>query len=74
MSLRGHQFDMTDKVLAYLRLPTRHAFFQARDEDLHCKNVSDLTQQDSRKKRTAKRLCVTSVTGLFHACFVVILT
>ena len=27
---------------------------------------------DGRKKRTAKRLCVTNVTGLLIACFVVI--
>ena len=26
--------------------------------------ISEFTQQDSRKKRTAKRLCVTHVTGL----------
>ena len=32
----------------------------------------DLTQQDGRKKRTAKRLSVTNVTGLLLACFVVI--
>ena len=31
-------------------------------------------QQDCRKKRTTKRLCVTNVTGLLLACFVVILT
>ena len=32
----------------------------------------DLTQQDGRKKRTAKRLSVTNVKGLLLACFVVI--
>ena len=36
--------------------------------------VSEFTQQDVRKKRTAKRLCVTNVTGLLLACFVVIFT
>ena len=36
--------------------------------------ISEFTQQDSRKKRTAKRLCVTSVTRLSLACFVVIFT
>ena len=28
-------------------------------------NISELTQQDSREKRTAKRLCVTNMTGLY---------
>ena len=28
--------------------------------------VSEFTQQDGRKKRTAKRLCVTNVTRLLH--------
>ena len=32
--------------------------------------VSRFTQQDGRKKRTAKRLSVTNVTGLLLACFV----
>ena len=36
--------------------------------------ISEFTQQDSRKKRTAKRLCVTHVTGLLLACFVFIFT
>ena len=31
-------------------------------------NVTELTQQDGRKKRTAKCLCVTNVTGLLLAC------
>ena len=31
---------------------------------------SEFTQQDGRKKRTAKRLSVTNVTGLLLACFV----
>ena len=35
---------------------------------------SEFTQQDGRKKRTAKRLCVTNVTGLLLAVYVVILT
>ena len=35
---------------------------------------SEFTQQDGRKKRTTKRLCVTNVTGLLLACFVVIFT
>ena len=35
---------------------------------------SEFTQQDGRKKRMAKRLCVTNVTGLLLACFVVIFT
>ena len=34
-------------------------------------NNSEFTQQDSRKKRMAKCLCVTNVTGLLLACFVV---
>ena len=33
-------------------------------------NDSEFTQQDCRKKRTAKRLSVTNVTGLLLACFV----
>ena len=36
--------------------------------------ISEFTQQDSRKKRTAKRLCVTNMPGLLRACFVVIFT
>ena len=32
--------------------------------------ISELTQQDDRKKRMAKRLSVTNVTGLLLACFV----
>ena len=35
--------------------------------------TSELTQQNGRKKSTAKRLCVTNVTGLLLACFVEIL-
>ena len=35
---------------------------------------SEFTQQDGRKKRTAKRLHVTNLTGLLLACFVVIFT
>ena len=33
-------------------------------------NISEFRQQDGRKKRTAKRLSVTNVTGLLLACFV----
>ena len=35
-------------------------------------NISEFTQQDVRKKRTAKRLRVTNVTGLLLTSFVVI--
>ena len=35
---------------------------------------SELTQQDGGKKRTAKQLCVTNVTGLLPVGFVVIFT
>ena len=35
---------------------------------------SEFTQQDGRKKRTAKRLHVTNLTRLLLACFVVIFT
>ena len=38
------------------------------ERDLHVN--SEFTQQDGRKKRTAKRLSVTNVTGLLLACFV----
>ena len=34
--------------------------------------ISEFTQQDGRKKRTAKCLCVTNVTGLLLMCFLVI--
>ena len=37
-------------------------------------DISEFTQQDGRKKRTARRLCVTNVTGLLLMCFVVIFT
>ena len=40
--------------------------------NLQAKVGFDLTQQDGRKKRTAKRLSVTNVTGLLLACLVVI--
>ena len=36
--------------------------------------TSEFTEQDGRKKRTAKRLYVTNVTGLMLACYVVIFT
>ena len=32
--------------------------------------ISEFTQQDGRKKRTAKRLSVTNVTGILLPCFV----
>ena len=38
------------------------------------KDISEFTQQDGRKKRTAERSCVTNVTRLFLTCFVVIFT
>ena len=34
----------------------------------------EFTQQDGRKKRTAKCLCVRYVTGLLVVCFAVIFT
>ena len=37
-------------------------------------NIGEFTQQDVRKKRTAKRLCMTNVTGLLLTRFVVIVT
>ena len=37
-------------------------------------DISEFTQQDGRKKRTAERSCVTNVTRLFLTCFVVIFT
>ena len=33
-------------------------------------DISEFRQKDGRKKRTAKRLSVTNVTGLLLACFV----
>ena len=36
--------------------------------------INKFMQQDGRKKRTAKHLCVTNVTGLLLACFVEIFT
>ena len=39
-----------------------------------CMHNSEFTQQDGRKNRTAKCLCVTNVTGLLLMCFVVIFT
>ena len=35
--------------------------------------ISEFTQQDDRKKRMAKRLCVTNVKGLLLMCFVLLL-
>ena len=32
-------------------------------------NKNELMQQEGREKRTAKRLCVTSMTGLLLKCF-----
>ena len=37
-------------------------------------DTSEFTKQNGRKKRTAKRLCVTKVTGLLLMCFAVIFT
>ena len=37
-----------------------------------CMHNSEFTQQDGRKNRTAKCLCVTNITGLLLMCFVVI--
>ena len=34
-------------------------------------DIREFTQQDGRGKKTAKHLCVTNVTGLLRACFVV---
>ena len=31
--------------------------------------IGEFTQQEGRKRRTAKHLCVTNVTGLLLACF-----
>ena len=36
--------------------------------------INEFTQQDGRKKRTAKRLSVTNVTEPLLACYVVIFT
>ena len=41
---------------------------------LLARQISEFTQQDGRKKRTAKRLYATIVTGLLLACFLVIFT
>ena len=35
-------------------------------------DISEFTQRDGRKKRTAKRLCVTNVTGLLLGSVVVV--
>ena len=37
-------------------------------------NNCEFTQQDGRKKRMAKHLCLTNVTWLLYVCFVVIFT
>ena len=37
-------------------------------------HISEFTQQDGRKKRMAKQLCVTNVTRLLPVGFVVIFT
>lgn len=39
------------------------AGYDLKDGDIDDNN--ELTQQDARKKRTVKRLCVTNLTGLF---------
>ena len=44
------------------------------DDDDDDDDNSEFTQHDGRKKRTAKRLCVTNVTGLLFMCFVVTFT
>ena len=41
---------------------------------MHLPVNSEFMQQDSKKKRMAKHLCVTNVTGLLLMCFVVIFT
>ena len=40
----------------------------------YCPISSEFMQQDGRKKRTAKRLCVTNLTWLLLLLFVVIFT
>ena len=45
--------------------------------DTNREEKGDITlpwQQDGRKKRTAKFLCVTNVTGLSIVCFVMVVT
>ena len=63
------------------QLPTFLLFRDRRNVAQQCQirlhsssNIGEFTQQDVRKKRTAKRLCVTNVTGLLLACFVLIFT
>ena len=38
------------------------------------RRLANNEQQDGKKRRTAKRLCVTNLTPLLFACFVVIFT
>ena len=53
-------------------LPVMSVWIEVMDMLRVC--VSEFMQQDGRKKRTAKHLCVTNVTGLLLACFVEIFT
>ena len=47
-------------------LPSRSLLVKLSDRDIN----SEFTQQEGRKKKTAKRLSVTNVTGILLACFV----
>ena len=47
-------------------LPSRSLLVKLPNRDIN----SEFTQQEGRKKKTAKRLSVTNVTGILLACFV----
>ena len=47
-------------------LPSRSLLVKLSNRDIN----SEFTQQEGRKKKTAKRLSVTNVTGILLACFV----
>ena len=65
----------SQQLLTFLLFRDRRNVTQQCRIRLHrSSNISEFTQGDCRKKSTAKRLCVTNVTGLLLACFVLIFT
>ena len=76
---RGHMKFFTSKCGIWRSVISRTTFYigvHRRTRVNWCykqwNRNSEFTQQDGRKKRTAERLCLTNVTRLLLACFVVI--
>ena len=74
--LRNSKLNVANFLMIKIRWPNTREIVFMRDGIYHTRGAfhpSEFTQQDGKKKRKAKRLFVTNVTGLLIACFVVIL-